>query len=659
MQSIVLPSHRRRGFAVVGLIVALVAGEIITLNKKGDLWVYQKAAERMIRGEEIYCPHEGSAFTYPPLMALPAIPIANLPEWAGRSVWFLMNAAALAVIFYLLQRRLRPLLEAAGPGSMALRWYWILVGLTAAVHVLAPIEAVTHDLFVFLAVMAAIDAACAGKAWRAGVFAGVGAALKATPLLFLPIFLWQRRWTAAAMVAVGAAASTLAVDLLFPRLDGRLWAVRWHEAFVSKAGAGAPADATGAWYSWDNLNQSLAGTLYRLATIVPERQESYAVCAMPLEPAMRKHAILAGQVLVMGLVLLTGFRGGKSLHVEDERVHCLIVGGAIVCGMLLLSPMSSKSHFGVLLVPISVAWAVHRRRPDRWLALLMVLVLLSGWLTNKDIVGKAFGDWMQARGSITLLRCSVWRRWCGFDCRCNRFTRPWWFGLARFPRIEYRSSEESRRDGWFADRYYRSIAGRTEGHNAKLARQTISRPSQRQPAINDARSGCVFVSGSAARAAEPGGRDHGPRNIHRHRRLWRLCHPQSDGGLRAGIQRTWHGAGFWLRMRTSHSALREMGDHARPPALRHRLQSLARRLVPKEPAICGVSNQHARWPARLSGWDVRSGLRAIGLHAFDSTLATALDGGADAGRPPGRAPVYNHSWKFLSAQNEQRGARGV
>src|SRR5438105_3366952 len=77
-----------------------------------------------------------------------------------------------------------------------------LVLLLAGRHVLSPLENQSHDLVVLLCVVLANEARCTGQDVAAGWWAGLGAALKATPLLFLPVFLWQRRFRAAAAMAV-------------------------------------------------------------------------------------------------------------------------------------------------------------------------------------------------------------------------------------------------------------------------------------------------------------------------------------------------------------------------------------------------------------------------------------------------------------------------
>ena len=97
-----------------------------------------------------------------------------------------------------------------------------LVALLAGRHILAVLENQSHDLLVFLCAFLAVDALCAARAKTAGILAGLGAALKATPLLFAPLFLWQRRWAAFVCLLTALLVGSFLPDLVYPAKDGRM-----------------------------------------------------------------------------------------------------------------------------------------------------------------------------------------------------------------------------------------------------------------------------------------------------------------------------------------------------------------------------------------------------------------------------------------------------
>jgi hypothetical protein len=90
--------------------------------------------------------------------------------------------------------------------------------------------------------------------------------------------------------------------------------------------------------------------------------------------------------------------------------------GMLFCLMLLLSPVSSKPHFCMLLIP---AWAVAREallRRDRFLLAVTFLSAFAGLAANKDLVGKTIYDAVKWSGVITLetlmlFTACLWAHW--------------------------------------------------------------------------------------------------------------------------------------------------------------------------------------------------------------------------------------------------------
>jgi hypothetical protein len=82
--------------------------------------------------------------------------------------------------------------------------------------------------------------------------------------------------------------------------------------------------------------------------------------------------------------------------------------------MLLLSPMSSKAHFFLLLLPgVVMARFYLWERRDWILTLIFIIMFLYGTLTVKDLVGTYVGHAVLATGSVTwctlLAMLGTWR----------------------------------------------------------------------------------------------------------------------------------------------------------------------------------------------------------------------------------------------------------
>ena len=78
--------------------------------------------------------------------------------------------------------------------------------------------------------------------------------------------------------------------------------------------------------------------------------------------------------------------------VPFDKLQTGVEAAAVVCLMLLLSPMSSKSHYVVTLLPsLLIARAIVERR-SRWLPWLLVPLIACGPLSTKGLIGRSLGD---------------------------------------------------------------------------------------------------------------------------------------------------------------------------------------------------------------------------------------------------------------------------
>lgn len=397
------PSQRRLLWLVLaGAIAAL--GLLPFLRKEpSELPVYVLGAERMLAGSEIYRTSDLKPFTYPPFFALPFAPLVPCSVPWQRALWYVVTLLALAYTLRHLARFVAPDLSGL---LRARRLFWVIVLAVGGRHVLAIFENQSHDMLVLACTVAAAVAWAAGQQTRAGAFAGLGAACKATPGLFAVPFLLQASGRALLGASVVGAAATLLPDLVTPRADGRLWVVAWASTMLAGVRPGAVADLSGTWTAGSILNQSLSGTVYRLTTPLAGAPATAweidsALCA--LAPDMRRRCLLLVQGLVLAAVVWLCRRGAvRRAPGQNARYLRFGQAAAVACGMVLLSPMSSKSHFGVMLLPVALAallWC--RGWRDRWLTLLLLLMFVVGTLSTKGVVGSRLGNMLLAYGSVT------------------------------------------------------------------------------------------------------------------------------------------------------------------------------------------------------------------------------------------------------------------
>ena len=408
--------------------MALVSWLTTKIDKRTETPVYRTAAERALLGEQFYRPDEPPCFTYPPLMVLPYAPLTWLPERPARAIWCMANLCMLAGIVWLtlgLMREEMDPLDITPGGSLQTWRRWLMIGLLALLstrYELTELAYQGHDFLVFLLAMLVITSWAHGARLRMGAFAGLAAAAKATPLLFLPVFLWQRQWRAAATMVLVGVAATLLPDVLVPNREGGLWVQSWYSKFISQVNVGAAANLTGSWSSWNELNQSLPGTLYRLFTrieTVPGWRTD--VSLVDLIPEVLKRLTIAGELAVLGLLLFCTWPRPRTGATEgEERLTILGQGGAVLCGMLLLSPMSSVQHFCLLLPPLAfccVDFFYRRRNP--WVGTGLAVLLCNG-ISGRDIIGPRLHVQLQAYGHMTWITLLILVM-CGYivHCRCR------------------------------------------------------------------------------------------------------------------------------------------------------------------------------------------------------------------------------------------------
>ncbi|MFO0279222.1 MAG: glycosyltransferase 87 family protein [Planctomycetota bacterium] len=427
-------------------VVAVLGGWYFGARAKGDdreLPVYVAGGERMAAGAEIYRRQAGPGvdadkkpFTYPPFAAAPFVPYALLPAAWQAPLWFVVNFVIVLGLARWLHRHAGRADPALGPPRPVA--FWLLVGVVGGRHVASVFTNQSHDLIVAGLLGLAAAAWARGRA-RAGAWVGLAAAFKATPLLLLGLFGLRRRWLAVALLLAAAVGATLLPDWLLPRSDGGSWVVAWFERTLRGLDGGA-AKAEGAWDSHSFLNQSLGGTFVRL--FQPSQSAAKFVLGEPGTtllaplPAGVYRAVLHGAQLA-GLAALTlatlraatavreagrssaggafgvgnavGAPGaGNAVNAGDavgaaavRRTVALGEVGAFACGMLLLSPMSSKSHFCVWVFPVAfLAEGVLRGRRDALATALFVAAAVVGLLA-KDLLGKSLGNVVLAYGNAT------------------------------------------------------------------------------------------------------------------------------------------------------------------------------------------------------------------------------------------------------------------
>lgn len=378
---------------------------------------FVRAARRLAQGEHIHR-IEPNAYAYPPAMAMFSIPLAHLPPKVSLVGWYLVNVFATCVVFTCAWRLV------GGPPLNALYGHWksvfALAVFLAFRFVSAPMETQQFDIVITALALVGCVRLGQGRDWSASIWLGLASAMKLTPLLFAPMLLWRGRPKAACMVLLVAALVNRVPDWAFPQQNGQPYLADWSQTFLGEVGRSGP----GVWYSDVLLNQSLAGMFHRWvhggASLLWNPEPSHGAERTTVSIALLRWLVY-GSGLALGVISAWRFGWGRKWHVPTPTERPLgwhhlrlpIEAASVFCLMLLLSPMSSKAHYIVLLLPCMLLARAAIEQPLPHIRWLFVPLVLFGPLTAKGLIGNYLGKFTLAWGLPTwfviVMLFAMWR----------------------------------------------------------------------------------------------------------------------------------------------------------------------------------------------------------------------------------------------------------
>ena len=353
------------------------------IQRPDGMTLYPLAATCLMRGEAILSCAPG--FTYPPAFAFFMIPFSFVSTTGRNLLWYAILVGSTLLSFRICERITRKALPAPLP-EFQTTWLRILTLLLSLKFILSVFENQAYQGIVFLSVLWGLEGMMEGKDLQAAAGFALGAALQATPLLFFPYFLLRGRGRLF-LYSIGIyLAASLLPDLFFPTkgtTPGH-FGTWWRD--IAGGAAMSTASSLGMWFEGPGLlNQSLRALAYRFA--------------VDWGHSSRFHGIL--WTVYLGYLGLTAALLLASAKREAPEP---LDGSLLLIGMLMLSPMSSKSHFVVLMLPYMALSAYVIREPRwRWPggSVLFASFALTT-LTSRDLVGRHLAKAFLSAGCVTL-----------------------------------------------------------------------------------------------------------------------------------------------------------------------------------------------------------------------------------------------------------------
>ncbi len=273
-------------------------------------------------------------FTYPPFAALLFAAASGLSFATWQVVLTVATIAALPVVAYLalgIAGRPAGLTRLAGALAIAAAALW-----------LEPVASTLAfgQINVLLLVLVVGDLALPDRFQGKGIGIGLAAAIKLTPLIFIPYLLFSRRIRAAVVGTLTFGASVALGFALLPTAS----AAFWHNQLTTYDGQG------------HLLNQSLNGAMVRLTQDGPQA-----------------HAYWLAAAIVVGVV------GVGAATLASRRGHELL--GLVTCGAtgLLISPVSWSHHYVYVVPALALACYGPQRRGYRVAGVAVIIALFGYW----------------------------------------------------------------------------------------------------------------------------------------------------------------------------------------------------------------------------------------------------------------------------------------
>jgi hypothetical protein len=373
-----LPANRASIKALIWFVVA--AGAVLYCRHYWDeapgVTLYVEAAQCMLYGLPLQ--NCNPTFTYPPIFALMMIPLVPLPMVLQNLVWYAVTLGALVLCFTLSARLVRRLVGDQW-SERDLAWLYGLGILLSLNFLFAAIANQSYDALVVLLVLGGLAGLAADKPACGGASLACAAALKATPLLFLPYLLVKRHYRAAAVMTGVFAGACILPDLAFT-VGRRAGQSSYFMAWLGQVAGPALTEKLSGnphtfWFASNPNNNSLRGLI---GAFVDENGAQFKFVLYSVD------AVYAA--VVAALMLRTG-NGRPALAID---------GALLLISMLMLSPMTSPSHYVALILPMFAVAAMWRKgdatmRKVAGFFVFANLVLQNA--TSRDLVGAAVTLW--------------------------------------------------------------------------------------------------------------------------------------------------------------------------------------------------------------------------------------------------------------------------
>jgi hypothetical protein len=257
-------------------------------------------------------------------------------------------------------------------------YFYVLSLLLASKFLTREITLGQTDFLILLLIFLCLNFVQHEKEFLGGIFLTISALIKPTSLIFIPYFLYKKRFK--------VTGSTIAMSLVFLLLPSLVYGFPGNIKLLSDwrnvMSVSSPPLLS------NDMNQSIFAFFYRLLTFPP-----YEVNILNLSYTTVNAFIYA---TIVGLFLFLLFLNRKSKIIEKSFVHNKesIEFSLLLIFMALFSPLGWFQNYSssLLAIMILVYYVLEMKFKDRFILFMVILFFILVDFINFETVGRRFND---------------------------------------------------------------------------------------------------------------------------------------------------------------------------------------------------------------------------------------------------------------------------
>lgn len=399
-----------RRSALVALALFAVVGLFSYSQRTGDFAGYLLVGDLVLDGGDIYADAPAGVNTWPPsfslLCALLAL-VARLSPTLARGVWVVLNYALVLFLLDVLARmvhgrklslRAEPpgnnspaAPEVAGAPGISLADAAVFVPLLLSSRwLLANFEHLQVNILVFWLALGGLYLISTNREGLGSLALGLGAALKVMPIVFVPYLAYRRRWRAATLVSLAAAAYSLAPILIFGWSRYYDYLVAWRAEVATGWGVSA-------------MNHSVFAMLDRIIGHGIMPFTSGDIDGLPESGSPWVTSVMLFMLAAVAAHALWASRG----PVQQGSWASLCEWSIVFIVAVLFGPVARLYYFVVLLLPNVLLFAVWRAPSAtpairRLAAVILFVPFVLGTLASPELIGDRLSTILEMSSVLTL-----------------------------------------------------------------------------------------------------------------------------------------------------------------------------------------------------------------------------------------------------------------